>query len=434
VLLDKLLFEKKQAAQSPDNEAIKEEIFALKKQGELLREEIKAVCPDYFMKHPPLPKTDLKALQNSLSANEAVLEFFTADSTITTFLLRRDTLIHSQITAKKEVEIQIKTFREAISAYFLSDTKSPDLYLRTAHEYVEAAYWLYQKMIMPIETYLPENMTIIPDGILAYLPFEALLSTKPQRPDRFHTHDYWNKKHSLRYTYSTALLREMSESPANSAPQSLLALAPFYDGSTQWHDSLTRPLSDRNRTEFTPLPFSGEEVYKVAKLMDGKALTGKIATKAAFQREAGQYRTLHLATHARANDGAGDYSYINFAPTPEYPQGERLYVSEIYGLRLNADLVTLSACETGLGKMYRGEGVVSIARAFASAGARCILQSQWTVSDAKTRHLMIYFYQNLKNGLAKDVALHLAKEEYLRKFKGEEAHPYFWAGFVLVGR
>ncbi len=433
VQLEKQVFETQQSSKSNETAMLKEEIFSLQKQYELLKSEITKDFPDYFLAHAPLPRIEVKTVQSSLSDHEALLEFFTGDSTITIFLLRSDTLIH-RITRKKEVEAKVKQFREAVNGYFLSETKNSALYLRTANEYVEAAYWLYQTLIAPLQTQLPENLTIIPDGTLAYLPFEALLSARPERPDRFHTHAYWNQKHILHYSYSATLLREMDEKQLPEASQSLLAMAPFYDNSTSWHDSLTRQLADQNRADFTPLPFSGEEVYHVAQLTHGKAMAGKLATKKAFMDEAGQYRILHLATHARANDRAGDYSYINFAPSAEYPQGERLYVSEIYGLGLHADLVTLSACETGLGKMHRGEGVVSIARAFVSAGAHSILQSLWTVSDAKTRHLMIYFYQNLNKGLAKDEAMHLAKKDYVQKFKGEEAHPYFWAGFVLVGR
>jgi CHAT domain-containing protein len=182
-----------------------------------------------------------------------------------------------------------------------------------------------------------------------------------------------------------------------------------------------------------PLPHSGEEVYAVAKTTGGSAQTGATATKSYFIREAPKYKVLHLATHAQANDRAGDFSFLVFAPQQDQSSGERMYVSEIYGLQLNAELITLSACETGLGQLYRGEGIVSIARAFASAGAHSIVQSQWVVSDAHTKDLMEMFYQNLKAGQPKDVALRKAKQEYLLKFPGESAHPYFWAGFILMG-
>lgn len=431
---EKQLFESKKPAQQAENERIKEEIFALKKQLEFTRGKINEVCPEYFLLPPPMPKTDVGTLQGSLAQNEAVLEFFTGDSTITTFLVLRDTLLHRHVAIKKDLEAQVGQFRAAMTRYFLAEVKSPDLYLSSATELCQTSHWLYQNLIEPFQAQLPENVTLIPDGVLAYLPFEALLRAKPEQPERFHTHAYMGQQHTLRYTYSTALMREMSETREEKAALPMLAMAPFYDGSTQWHDSLVQQLANLKRADFTPLPFSGEEVFKVSQLTDGEVLTGPKASKEAFLQRAAQYRRLHLATHARANDRTSDYSYICFAPTPQHPQGERLYASEIYGLRLNADLVTLSACETGLGKMLRGEGVVSIARAFASAGARSILQSQWAVSDAKTRYLMTFFYKNLKKGLAKDKALREAKADYLKKFKGEAAHPYFWAGFVLIGK
>lgn len=106
---------------------------------------------------------------------------------------------------------------------------------------------------------------------------------------------------------------------------------------------------------------------------------------------------------------------------------------EIMRLRLNADLVTLSACSTGLGKLFDGEGMIGLTRAFRYAGADSVVVSMWNVSDSATAELMRSLYQNLKNGLPKDEALRQAK---LKLLKGPQAtwhHPYFWAPFVLTG-
>ena len=106
---------------------------------------------------------------------------------------------------------------------------------------------------------------------------------------------------------------------------------------------------------------------------------------------------------------------------------------DIYNLSLNADLVVLSACETGIGELKRGEGIISLARAFAYAGAKSIVTTLWSVDDARTKDLMVFFYRNLLQGMPKDEALARARSDYFEKYKGANAHPYFWAGFVGIG-
>jgi CHAT domain-containing protein len=102
-------------------------------------------------------------------------------------------------------------------------------------------------------------------------------------------------------------------------------------------------------------------------------------------------------------------------------------------LKLNADLVTLSACRTGLGKLVSGEGVLGLTRAFLYAGTRSVLASLWNVNDTATAELMTAFYRNLKRDLSKDEALRQAKLELLHGKQPAWRHPYFWASFVLIG-
>ncbi len=433
--LKKQLFEQAgSAVAAPQQYNLQEQIFALNNRYAQIRKNIQADYPGYFASPDTFPSIRLDSLQAGLAPGEGLLEFFAGDSTLTAFLVLPDTLVCRKLGRKNPVESDIALLRDAIGRYFLAPQKTSTMYLDAARDYTESAYRLYQTLLAPFDGHLPRRLTLVPDGVLAYLPFEALLVEKPERPDRFHLHHYLANDITLRYACSAALLREMEALPAAPATAGgLLAMAPFFDGSTEWHDSLLVLQARQNRSDLAPLPYSGEEVYKVAEITDGKVLTGAKAAKNAFIAQAPQFRVLHLATHARANDIAGDYSYLVFAPDLLHPDGERLYVSEIYGLQLNAELVTLSACETGLGQMYRGEGIVSVARAFASAGARSIVQSQWTVSDAQTRRLMELFYQNLKTGLPKDRALQKARSAYLATYRGELAHPYFWAGFILIG-
>ncbi|NJN33141.1 MAG: CHAT domain-containing protein [Saprospiraceae bacterium] len=115
--------------------------------------------------------------------------------------------------------------------------------------------------------------------------------------------------------------------------------------------------------------------------------------------------------------------------------GQPLYTREIYNLQLNADMVVLSACQTGIGRLKRGEGIISLARAFTLAGAQSIVPTLWSVTDGSTKDVMIEFYKAFKMGKAKDDALWFAKKRLSSSKRGKyrRAHPYFWSGIVLIG-
>lgn len=157
---------------------------------------------------------------------------------------------------------------------------------------------------------------------------------------------------------------------------------------------------------------------------------------AEFLRAAPEYRILHLATHGKADDRLGDYAWLAFAVPGSPGRFEPLFARDIYDLRLNAELVVLSACQTGTGRLRRGEGIISLARAFARAGARSLLTTLWSVSDSPTQTITTGFHQYLAGQAApKDKALQQAKLDYLAGSRGSGnlAHPYYWAGFLLVG-
>ena len=134
-----------------------------------------------------------------------------------------------------------------------------------------------------------------------------------------------------------------------------------------------------------------------------------------------------------ANDAIGAFAFLAFTEIPDTIENELLFIKDVYNLELNADLVVLSACQTGIGKLQRGEGIISLARAFAYAGAKSIVTTLWNVNDVKTKDLMIDFHLKLKNGADKDVALFQAQKKYLETHKGELANPYYWAPFISIG-
>ena len=150
-----------------------------------------------------------------------------------------------------------------------------------------------------------------------------------------------------------------------------------------------------------------------------------------FRKNVGSYGILHFATHAIFNNEQPEFSYMAFSPSKE---AQLLYVKDLYNLELHANMVTLSACETALGELKRGEGFIGLARGFFYAGAKSLTSTPWKVNDATTSKLMADYYQGMALGETKAIALQKAKLTFLNSNKDNAlAHPYYWSGFILSG-
>lgn len=410
-------------------------IFDLKDRYEALKKRFEADFPEYYRLQYDLSTVSLSYVQDTLlEKGQTLVEYFTGDSAIYVFTIRPDTFTVTEIKKDFSLDTLVRQLREGIYSYYQRGVPSAEFYNTTAHEYTKSAYTLYDKLIKPIASLLTENVIVVPDGVLGYVPFDALLTEKPVNPTYFHSHAYLGRERRISYAYSATLLREMRDKVRKSTPTgSVLALAPFFRGDAtvlrEQLDTLSELVALRADT-LKPLQYSGREVLIAEKILKGQALLGLAATKDTFQYLAGRYRILHLSTHGKANDRIGDYAYLGFARSDT--SFEKMYVKDIYNLSLNADMVVLSACETGIGQLQRGEGIISLARAFAYAGAKSIVTTLWQVDDARTSRLMQHFYKNLQQGMTKGEALWHAKRT-LFAGKKDNAHPFFWAGFIPVG-
>lgn len=419
--LEKKLFEK------GENPEIKQELFLQKNAYESVKKNIKTQCADYFKTAAIFPENNLESAIQTLDDSTTLLSYVLTDTAIFTFVINR-----------KQVQF-VRTHRDTATTQWVHSLvksmhdlhQGPD-YLKNATTYTDLSTRLYDILVRPVEPFLQPRLIIIPDGVLNILPFEVLLSAPATKPERFHQHEYWLKKHSISYCYSANLLQEMSNPGYVPAPKKMLAIAPFYDGLSTFSDSIEQ-FTRATRYHFNPLPFSGEEVYRVAKIMNGEVQTGAEANTPALIQVLGDYRILHFATHARSNDQKGEFSYLALRGKTPTDNGMVLYVKDIYNLRLRAELVVLSACETGIGELREGEGHISLARAFAYSGAQSIVTTLWSVNDESTKKLMSYFYEFLTQGLPKDQALQQAKLSYLLNHKGSAAHPFYWGGFTVIG-
>ena len=318
----------------------------------------------------------------------------------------------------KRVELakQIESFRQQLA--------TRDLGFRAS------AVKLYDLFLKPAQVQLrgKSNVVIAPDSNLWDLPFQALVNTV----GRFMVEDA-----SITYAPSLTVLREMTKRRLNQtatrAPATLLALGNPVLGSGKRAGMTLRDGS------LDPLPEAGEEVKALARLYGAarsKVYVGAEAREDRVMSEAGQASVLHFTTHGTLNNASPMYSYLTLAEGGPNDDG-LLEAWELMQLDLKAELAVLSACETARGRIGAGEGVIGFSWAMFIAGVPSTVVSQWKVESASTRDLMVNFHRSLispaskQTRLAKSDALRHAALKLMRN--PETSHPFYWAGFVLVG-
>jgi CHAT domain-containing protein len=385
---------------------------------------LRAVFPRYtqLWEAPPPPK--LHELQAELRANgQGLLQYFIAYQYVFTFVITGEEVKLLKAPLPADLSDRVAGLREAIYQWVLTD--KPELKAR----YTEDAHWLYEQLFAPVADLLPERVVIIPDHSLAYLPFDVLLSERPGTDALFSDYPYLLKRYQFSYAHSPYLLFAHHQERRRARRAQVLALAPSFDELS----TVPSSIAARQR-EFGPLTANRQEVERLATLLPAELLVGEAATRQSFLAAAPEYQLLHLATHAKANNEKGGFSFLSFSEQPGDSTGSgRLYARELYSMSLPAELVVLSACETGIGQLSRGEGVMGLSHAFAKAGAKSLVTTLWRVSDQASAQLMGYFYEALSQGAPKDEALRQAKLRYLESVPPQQQHPFFWAAYIPQG-
>jgi len=296
----------------------------------------------------------------------------------------------------------------------------------TAHE-------LYELLIKPAAQQLKgvTSLCIIPDGILWDVPFQALMI----QDDKYLVEDY-----ALYYAPSLTVLREMTgrkDADAEEVGANLIA----FGNPVIAAGSISVDRSGNGESALRPLPEAETEVHSLGQIygsLQSKTFIGVEASEKAFKALAPSFRIIHLATHGILNNRHPLYSHLLLTKTNGDVENDGLLEArEIMSMNLQADLAVLSACETARGRVGAGEGVIGMSWAFFVAGSRTTVVSQWKVNSASTAQLMVSFYRQLKSeaarggGGTKANALRLAALALMKD--GRYRHPFYWAGFVVVG-
>ncbi len=397
--------------------AVRERYASVRNDYARLMESFKNESPQYYrLRFDRTVVTPEIVQQQLLKPGEVLVEFFVGDSSI---MILGITPEKKFVTLKKFPHDFQSAVGSLQASYFTPNARSNDL--QVVIETLRSGLMSAEGEISPggldslskyVYNYLLEDclaalgpdirsLIIVPDGVLGYLPFESLSLIK---------------RMAVRYAPSSSYLLELSKKQTSKTKH-------FFAGF----------VAENGARNYAQLPGARKEVDAITALLKADFSIFDPADKKSFLEQASNFRVLHLAMHSVLNDHNPMMSEMVFSSLEGEDESETMLTAiELYNLKLHADLVVLSACETGIGQMHRGEGIMSFSRAFAYAGASSAVISLWKVPDKATSKLMVYFYQHLKKGLAKDEALRQAKLDFIRDYP-QMTHPFYWAGFILTG-
>ncbi|SEC24335.1 CHAT domain-containing protein [Tenacibaculum sp. MAR_2009_124] len=396
---------------------LKNSIFDLKKEQDEFHLRTKKNYPEYYDLIYKKKSFGVDYIQSNLEDDQCLLKYFVGEDNIFLFFLSKNEYVVKEIKKDFPLNDWITKFKKSITSN-LNNSISDSGENERSTKYRDLAFNLYNKLIFPVADKLTKRVIIIPDGSLSLIPFGALLTEITSEEIKVNEFPYLLKKHQISYNYSS-MLNDYLKTSHIDKKEGLLAFAPSFE-------------NGEPKSGFGELKYNIREVEAISNVFNGDVYKSGDATKSNFINYAKDYKIVHLSTHAKANDSFGDYSYIIFNENQDdLNDANKLYASELYNLRLNNEMVVLSACETGVGELKQGEGIISLARAFTYAGTKSTVTSLWNVNDSQTEKLMILFYKNLRTGMRKDEALNKAKLSYIEN--ENLVNPYYWAGFIPSG-
>ncbi len=394
-----------------------------------LYEQLRKKYPYYASVYRQADSIDLKDLQAYADRNnKLVLEYFWGEKAVYLLAVGKASSQLVKIDRNPGLDNHIDTLRSHLAKGYVFDTRKTDF-----ASFERSSFFAYNTLLKPVlsafsrsaENTQKPGIVAIPDGPLYYLPLEMMIS----RVDSLHNTDYRQLHYLLRdytisYDYSTRLLLQKNKrSPYNGDPR-ILALG------------FSKEVPNGQATDnkgLHELPGAAKELKSISQFIKGQFYTGNDATEEVFKKLAPHYDVLHLAVHGEADSLNSYNSRLIFKKENDSLNDGDLYAYELYGLPIKARLAVLSACESGIGKLYAGEGMYSIARGFLYAGCPSVVMSYWRVGDDATQSIISNFYRQLAAGNAIDGSLQKTKITYLENADQRTAHPANWAAFVAIG-
>ncbi len=390
-----------------EEKLLRENLFSANRQYENFTQRLEKNYPDYYNLKFNQASPSITELQKILDTKTTIICYFIAEKNqrLYTFIITRKKFAIYNATLPADFDKMIKGFNNS-------------LYYSVWESYRTSSNVLSQLLLRGVPTSY-KDVVVIPAGRLGTMPFEALALNNLSTDEGFSNTRYLVNKYGISYEFSAGVLLQKSKSVKQSQAQSIFLCAP-----------ITFPEKDN----LNDLPGTDVEVNNIAQLFAPLAYVAKGNEANETLVKSGKlsnYRYLHFATHGVVDEASPELSRIFLQSSPA--EDGNVFSGEIFNLNLNADLAVLSACQTGLGKFSKGEGVIGLSRALVYAGAKNIMVSYWSVADESTSELMTNFYRQLLKQAVPNFreALQQAK---LAMIKGNKySTPYFWAPFVLIG-
>lgn len=407
--------------------SLKDSLFYVQRDLTTFSNELEKNYPSYFELKYDNRLVERESVQSVLAYDEIIISYSFGADNLYALVIEKERLNVFRLDITVDLSGQVRSLIESVTR-------------GKTNEFRDLSHKLYVQLIEPVLLGTEnKKITFYLDQYLHYLPFELLLTNNAQ-DIAYHEMPFLVRNYTIRYSPSAAvMMSKLKTKPEN--PQNLLALAPFNEVNGQ-----SSKINENNRRylgQLTPLPLTGYETREIAKLFRERdsiwkfffpeqavVLTNNLASKSRLMNGSlSDYGFIHFATHAFINDNNPALSGIALRGSDN--DDGIIYINDIYNLQMNADLVVLGACDTGLGQIRKGEGMIGFTRAFHYAGASNLVVSMWRVNDQPTANLMIEFYKQIRSGKSYSEALRSAKLELINH--PEYAAPRNWAAFILNG-
>ncbi|WP_321162537.1 CHAT domain-containing protein [Nostoc sp. KVJ3] len=421
-------------------QALEKEIEAVLEQYQQIQAQIRATSPRYAALIQPQPLSLTQVQQQVLDDNTLLLEYSLGEKRSYLWAVTNKSITSYELPKRADIEATVQKFRQEITTPFLRNSPSIDA--------------LSQIILAPVAQQLgKKRLAIASDGALEYVPFAALATPGSNSYEPLLLN---HEIITLPSASTVAILRREHKERKSSAPKTLVVLAdPIFSSDDERLEgkvkvspssgpesnldsqALTRSAQDSD-VNFQRLRFTRQEAEQILSLVpvsDRKQAFDFTASRTTASSEnLSQYRIIHFATHGILNSKHPELSgvVLSLFDNQGRPQNGFLRLHDIFNLNLQAELVVLSACKTGLGEEVKGEGLVGLTRGFMYAGSPRVVVSLWSIDDQATSELMKVFYKKmLQEKLKPAAALRTAQIEIWRTQK--YAAPYYWAAFTLQG-
>jgi CHAT domain-containing protein/tetratricopeptide (TPR) repeat protein len=357
-------------------------------------------------------------IQDLIRSGEAIIDYTVVhDSRLSldymvTLVTTHDTLYSFRDTLPAKFREDIRKFRSTITSFV--DAK-------VFRDFTRLSYLMFRTFFEPIEKFKNiSKLIILPDEELGFLPFEVFISdTVMPKGSDFSRLNYLNRRYQISYISSHEQFFQFRKNPNHSMVSRVYAFAPF-----------ARQAARMDTVDLLPLGNSENEAMAISTYFRTTIFEGKEAGEQTLRSVFGQKSVISLSTHGIMSLQRPMESRLLLNPSE--PDGS-LYLFEMLSLKINSPLVILNACNTGMGELQVGEGIMSMARGFQYAGVPSVITTLWPIDDQSSATVMGYFFMNISKGMEQGEALMQARNKYIDEASKATAAPYFWAGQVLIG-